>query len=80
MSFNPDPNKQAVKLIFSRKSVKGNYPVLLFNRTPVSTVLQHKHLGMILDTKLSFSAHIQAAIAKSGKAIGMLKHISKYLS
>ena len=35
---------------------------------------------MILDTKLSFSAHIQAAMTKSRKGIGMLKFTSKYLS
>ena len=34
---------------------------------------------MILDSKLSFSAHIKAAISKSRKAIGMLKFLSKYL-
>ena len=80
MSFNPDRNKQAVELIFSRKNTKTKHPVLLFNKTPVSAVLQHKHLGMILDSRLSFSAHIQAAIAKARKAIGMLKFMSKYLS
>ena len=79
MSFNPDPSKQAVELIFSRKNTKINHPVLCFNKTPVLAVLQHKHLGMILDTKLSFSSHIQAAITKSRKAIGMLKFMSKYL-
>ena len=80
MSSNPDPNKQAVEFKFSRKNTKAKHPVLLSNKTPVSTVLQYKYLGMILDTKLSFSAHIQAAIAKSRKAIGMLKFISKHLS
>ena len=58
--FHPDPNKQAVELIFSRKNTKTKHPVLLLNKKPVSAVLQHKHLGMILDSKLSFSAHIQA--------------------
>ena len=80
MSFNPDGNKQAVELIFSRKNTKTKHLVLLFNKKPVSSVLQHKHLGMILDSKLSFSAHVQAAIAKVRKAIGMLKFMSKYLS
>ena len=45
----------------------------------IAIVDKHKHLGIILDSKLSFSAHIQAAINKSRKAIGMLKFMSKYL-
>ena len=53
----PDHNKQAVELIFSRKNTKTKHPVLLFNKTPASAVLQH--LGMILDSKLPFSAHIK---------------------
>ena len=80
MSFNPDPRKQTVELVFSRKNVKVDHPMILFNDVPVSTVDQHKHLGITLDPKLSFSAHIQAAIAKSRKAIRMLKFMSKYLS
>ena len=80
MSLNPDPNKQAVEFIFSRKNRKANHPVLLFNKTPVSIVLQYKHLGMILNITLSFSAHIQGAIPKSKKGIGMLKFMSKHLS
>ena len=60
--------------------MKVDHPVILFNDVAVSTVDQQKHLGITLDSKLSFSAHIQAAIAKSRKAIGMLKLMSKYLS
>ena len=78
MSFNPNPQKQAVELIFSRKKPK-THPMILFNASPVSTVDQHKHSGILLDSKLSFSAHIQAAINKSRKAMGMLKFTSKYL-
>ena len=40
---------------------------------------EHKHLGIILDSKLSFSAHIKAAISKTRKSIGLLKYLSKYL-
>ena len=79
MSFNPDPRRQAVELIFSRKSVKTDHPVILFNDLPAMKVDEHKHLGIILDSKLSFSAHIHAAITKSRKGIGMLKPLSKYL-
>ena len=79
MSFNPDPQKQAVEIIFSRKRNKIDHPVILFNDTPVKKVDEHKHLGLFLDSKLSFSAYIKAAISKSRKSIGLLKYLSKYL-
>ena len=50
-----------------------------FNDTPVKKVDEHNHLGFLLDSKLSFSAHIKAAIGKSRKNIGLLKYLSKYL-
>ena len=79
MSFNPDPQKQAVELIFSRKKNEIDHPVVLFNDTPVKKVIEHKHLGIVLDSKLSFYAHIKAAISKTRKGIGMLKFLSRYL-
>ena len=59
MSFNPDPQKQAVQLIFSKKEAEANHPVILFNNLPVMQVVEHKHLGLVLDSKLSFSTHIK---------------------
>ena len=35
MSFNPDPLKQAVELIFSTKKIEVDHPVILFNNVPV---------------------------------------------
>ncbi len=79
MSFNPDPQKQAVELVFSKKKIEIHHPVIRFNNIPVMKVEEHKHLGIILDSKLSFSAHIKAAISKTRKGIGLLKCLSKYL-
>ena len=79
MSFNPDPQKQAVELIFSTKRIEMNHPEIRFNDIPVMKVDEHKHLGIILDSKLSFSAHIKAAISKARKGVGLLKYLSKYL-
>ena len=79
MSFNPDPQKQAVELLFSKKRNEIDHPVILFNNIPVKKVNEHKHLGIILDSKLSFSAHVKAAISKTRKGIGLLKYLSKYL-
>ena len=79
MSFNPDPQKQAVELLFSRNRNETDHPVILFNKIPVKTVKEHKHLGIILDSKLLFSAHIKSAISKTRKGIGLLQYLSKYL-
>ena len=79
MSFNPDARKQAVEVIFSMKNKAVDHPVIVFNNTPVKVVDEHKHLGMFLDSKLSFSTHIKEVISKTRKGIGMLKYLSKYL-
>ena len=44
MSFNPDPNKQAQEVIFSRKLNKPNHPSLNFNNMVVIQSINHKHL------------------------------------
>ena len=54
MSFNPDPLKQAQKVIFSRKMTKTNHPKLVFNENQVYQAALHKQLGMYLDCKLNF--------------------------
>ena len=35
MSFNPDPQKQAVELTFSKKEIEIDHPMILFNDIPV---------------------------------------------
>ena len=72
MSFNPDPAKQAVEVTFSRKRITVDHPRILFKDTPVLKVEEHKHLGIVLDSRLSFARHIQAIITKSRQGIGML--------
>ena len=79
MSFNPDPNKQAVEMTFSKKKSPVNRPPIFFNKVPVKNVQEQKHLGIILDSKLSFASHIKAVISKSRQGIGMLRLLSKYL-
>ena len=50
MSFNPDPKKQAEKVIFSWKSKAVSDPPLVFNNNNVIQTTSRKHLGIILDT------------------------------
>ena len=80
MSFNPDPHKQAQEVIFSRKLNKLNHPSLNFNNTVVIQLTNHKHLVMILVTKLDFQEHLKDKLSKISKTIGLLRKLPKILA
>ena len=80
MSFNLDLNKQAQEVIFSRELNKPNNPSLNFNNTVVIQSTTHKHLGMILDTKLGFQEHLKNKLSKIGKRIGLSRKLQKTLT
>ena len=73
MSLNPDPNKQAQEIVFSRKLNKPNHPTSNFNNIVAIQSLTHKHLGMILDTKLDFQEYLKDKLSKTSKTTGKLK-------
>ena len=50
MSFNPDSTKPTEEIIFSHKQTRQIHPPLFFNNIEVQ-VNDHKHLGLILDSK-----------------------------
>ena len=52
---------------------------MIFNGAAVSNVNEQKHLGLILDSKLSFEKHLNEKIIKAKKNIGILKQLSKFL-
>ena len=79
MSFNPDPNKQATEVVFSRKLKPAVHPSLYLNAAPVSNTLFQKHLGLILDKKLLFRDHLNEKITRCNKGIGLIKRLSKCL-
>ena len=72
MSFNPDPSKQAQEVIFSRKTKKEYHPPLAFNNKNVSETNSQKHLGVVLDNRLSFEDHLKMILNKVNKTIGLL--------
>ena len=79
MEFNPDPTKQATEVLFSCKKSSPNHPQLIFNGIAVAKVNDQKHLGLILDSRLSFEKHINEKIIKAKKIVGILKHLSRFL-
>ena len=79
MSFNPDPSKQAQEIIFSRKKMKSSHPSVYFNDIPVNSTSVHKHLGMLVDDKLSYEHHLKFLLSKIRKTIGLLRKSQQIL-
>ena len=52
---------------------------MLFNNSNVSQVNSQKHLGVILDVKLTFEEHQKNVFNKTNKTIGLLRKLSNLL-
>ena len=79
MAFNPEPSKQAIEVLFSHKTNSVVHPPLFFNGSLVSKSDTHKHLGILFDSKLSFSYHIVEKIKKAKKIVFILRFLSQSL-
>ena len=79
LEFNPDPTKHATEVLFSCKASILNHPQIVFNGTVVAKVNEQKHLGLILDSSLSFKKHLNEKIIKAKKNLGIIKHLSIFL-
>ena len=79
IDFNPDPKKQAIEVCFSRKIVTNNPSSLPFNQSQVKISKSHKHLDLIIDTKLKFNEHLEDKFNKSNRIIGSVKRLSLIL-
>ena len=78
MQFNPDPNKQANEVISSRKASSNNlsHPTIKFSKIAISECPHQKHLGIVLDSKLNFVAHVDQKIKKFNRIIGVIRRLS----
>ena len=79
MSFNPDLSKQAQEVIFSCKSKRSTHPPFVSSNNDVSQTFSQKHLGVILDFKLTFEEHLNHVLAKVNKAVGLLCKLQNFL-
>ena len=77
MQFNADKTEE---VIFSTKRLKPPHPPLHLGNEEVTKLTEHKHLGMILDSQLTFQSHIREAILKARRGIGIIRYLSKYVS
>ena len=56
-----------------------NHPPLFFNQNVVPQTSLQKHLGMYLDSKLSFSEHLKTFFQKTNKTLGLLRKLQTLL-
>ena len=71
LEFNPQKTKV---VFFSFKNVE-KFPNLLFDDCTLEYVSQHKHLGVLLSSNLSWSNHIDIIVKKAYKKLGLLKKL-----
>ena len=57
-----------------------DHPKIYFNGIEMQTVNDHKHIGLILNAKVSFASHINDKLSKACKVLGFIKTHSRFLS
>ena len=79
MRFNPDLNKQAQEVIFTRISKNMRRPPLIFNKSKVFQSTTQKHLGLVLDNRLSFEEYLTVMGTKVSRTIALLRKLQHVL-
>ena len=79
MSFNPDSSKQAQEVLFYNKATKKNYPNIIFNCNTIQNSANQKHLGLILDEKLTFNGHTSSKLTTVNKLTNTLRKLYHYM-
>ena len=78
MLFNPDPNKPAQEVLFSRKNKVQVHPTIYVNNIQVERTSYQKHLGFLLDKKLNLKQHIDSVMPKVRKGISVIKNLRNH--
>ena len=74
-----NPCKQAQELLFSRKVSSKLYASLHFNDNFIHQVQFQKHIGLFLDSKLSFAEQIQWIVNKTCRRTGLVRKLQKII-
>ena len=72
VTFNADKTEY---LKISRKQQNVIDPPLLLHDTPIQKVVKHKHLGVTMNSKATWSDHIDEVKAKAMRSVGLLRRI-----
>ena len=78
MLFNPDPAKPANEVVFSNRE-DVNLPNLCFGDNRIRRLNSQKHLGLTLDSKLTFNQNLKEKMGKANNGILMIRKLYRYL-
>ena len=59
--------------------MKSSHASVYFNNIQVSSTLAHKHLGMLLDDKISYKHHLKFVLNNVKKKIGLFRRFQQSL-
>ena len=79
MSFNPDQLNKHKKLFSPERKMQPHIHHF-FNNPEIKLSSNQKHLGLTLDSKLSFNEHINDKIHQANKGVGLLRKLQIFLS
>ena len=65
-----------MKLFLSRKTKNSSHVSVAFNNNDINKYPHHKHLAIILDSKLGCKFHVDQKIKKCNKLIGLIRRMS----
>ena len=77
-NFIQSRSKQA-QIVFSRKINKATHPQLFLYNSKVTLSSYQKHLGLTLDSKLSFNERINDKICKAKECAVLLRELQPVL-
>ena len=70
--------KSAMLVLTTRRRAILQFDIRIYD-TPISQVLSHKHLGVVLNSHLCWSDHVRYVVGKASKKIGLLRRFRKRL-
>ena len=70
--------KKTIYMLFSRENVP-NFPPVIINNVNIERVKTAKFLGVILNEKLSWTAHINALKSKMSRYVGIMYRIKSFI-
>ena len=77
VTFNP---LKTEVVTFSNKRRPTRHPPLYLNDTPLLEVNSHTHLGLTLNSDLSWSTHIRTMVSKASQRVNIMKRLKYLLS